>query len=84
MSTLKDSVLRGLGVQSYSRIDRGKAGAGAAADDAGGAGDEDTTFSARAQHGLMGKALYLWVTPFLKLGGERTLQMEDLLPLPPG
>ena len=40
MSTLKDSVLRGLGVQSYSRIDRGKAGAGAAADDAGGAGDE--------------------------------------------
>lgn len=43
-----------------------------------------TTFSSRAQHGIIGKALYLWVTPFLKLGGERTLQMDDLLPLPEG
>jgi ABC-type multidrug transport system fused ATPase/permease subunit len=54
------------------------------------AADEDyfagskQTFSSRAQHGIIGKALYLWVTPFLKLGGERTLQMEDLLPLPEG
>ena len=83
MSTLKDSVLRGLGVQSYSyRPRQGRSWGGGGR--CGRRRDEDTTFSARAQHGLMGKALYLWVTPFLKLGGERTLQMEDLPPLPPG
>ena len=46
------------------------------------AAGDGTTFSSRAQHGIIGKALYLWVTPFLKLGGERTLEMVDLLPLP--
>ena len=51
---------------------------------AGGKAGSKTTFSSRAQHGIIGKALYLWVTPFLKLGGERTLQMDDLLPLPEG
>ena len=51
---------------------------------AGGKAGSKTTFSSRAQHGIIGKALYLWVTPFLKLGGERTLEMDDLLPLPEG
>ena len=44
---------------------------------------KSNTFKGRAEHGFISKTLFLWVSPFLKLGGERMLQLEDLLPLPP-
>jgi ABC-type multidrug transport system fused ATPase/permease subunit len=64
----------------FEKVPTAEDGRAAAGEKAG----SKTTFSSRAQHGIIGKALYLWVTPFLKLGGERTLQMDDLLPLPEG
>ena len=87
MASLADRVFRKFGLQQYAQL--GDSAAGAPTDDGhgvefgDGAGDPGTTFSSRAQSGLIGKALYLWVTPFLRLGGERTLEQEDLLPLPP-
>ena len=77
MASLADRVFRKFGLQQYAQL--GDSAAGAPTDDGhgvefgDGAGDPGTTFSSRAQSGLIGKALYLWVTPFLRLGGERML-----------
>jgi len=86
---LADKVFSKLGVHSYSKLDEDTAAAdggfGGGGDDSGGVaggGHTSNTFTGRAGAGFLSKVLYLWVTPFLKLGGERTLELDDLLPLP--
>jgi hypothetical protein len=90
---LAETIFSRFGVQSYQKLDAAADRQDAAFSDGastiggseGGGGDGGHTsgmFQGRAQQSLLSKLLYLWVTPFLKLGGERTLELDDLLPLP--
>lgn len=87
---LVDKIFARFGVQSYSKLDAATdqqdgAGGGGGSGDASNPGGHCTVsgqFKGRGEQSILSKALYLWVTPFLKLGGERTLELEDLLPLP--
>ena len=46
--------------------------------------DKATMEFEAVDEGVIGKLLYTWVTPFLKLGLEKEqLDLDDLLPLPP-
>ena len=89
MPGMAEKFFASVGVTSYSKLDaaaeqqEGGGGDGAAAgQEGGGHGHSSGKFAGRHEQSLVSKVLYLWVTPFLKLGGERTLELDDLLPLP--
>ena len=79
--SVAERVFSRFGVQSYAKLDAAAADIG----DGGNGRDEGghtSMFQGRQQQSIVAKALHLWVTPFLKLGVERTLELDDLLPLP--
>ena len=81
-----DKVFRSFGVSEYKRVaqvDDERASSPSPEGRPGG-GHASHQFKGRNEHGIIGKVLYLWVTPFLRLGLEKEkLDLDDLLPLPP-
>jgi hypothetical protein len=81
-----DKVFRSFGVSEYKRVAEADDGRASSPSPVGrpGGGHASVQFRGRNEHGVIGKLLYTWVTPFLKLGLEKEqLDLDDLLPLPP-